>query len=101
MGIPIDSFLPIINNCVRAKQEEVRQAYVQSAFVGWQIQEVIKGALSEKAKPQKFDEYLNQFGLGESGNENNRIRSEATAEEAIASAEEILRIDREQRKGGN
>lgn len=63
MALSIESFSNTVIHVVKAKEQEVRTAYMQGAFIGWQIQEIVKGALSEKANPQRFFDYAEQLGL--------------------------------------
>jgi glycerol dehydrogenase-like iron-containing ADH family enzyme len=95
LGTSFDSFPSILLNCVKAKQQEQKQAYIQSAFIGWQIQELVKGALNEKAKPQQLSDYLKQFGLSET--EKQPMNRKQTAQEAIAIAEAIRKADQKGR----
>lgn len=65
----------------KVKREEEKERYIQSAFVGWQM-----GAGAGK----KFGEYIEGLGLSEKGTRT--TPDKVTAKEAIAKAEEILRM---------
>lgn len=76
-------FLQLRGLLIEARQEEIREKFVLSAFIGWQM-----GAGAGK----KFGEYLGELGLSEKQAGVGTIPEdkELTAKAAIAKAEEIL-----------
>lgn len=79
--------------CVKAKNEEVKQGFLQGAFIGWQIQEIVKGALQENPQTQRFFEYAEALGLIES--DKPKATGKDAIDEAISIAEQIRRADAE------
>jgi hypothetical protein len=76
---------------------------LQSAFIGWQIQEIVKGALNEKPTAQRFSDYASQLGLlGDEATADKPIQPKKSAKQeaadAIAKAERIRKADQEQQK---
>lgn len=66
----------------RVEQDEIKERFIQSAFIGWQM-----GAGSGK----KFGEYLEEMGLSEKRTAAGAPEDKKlTAKAAIAKAEEIL-----------
>ena len=86
-------FLQLRGLLIEARQDEVREKFILSAFIGWQM-----GAGAGK----KFGEYLGDMGLSEK-----QVTDEVapgikgmTAKQAIAKAEEILAMARKKDKAG-
>jgi hypothetical protein len=80
MALAVDSFSKTVFRVVKVKEQEMKNAYMQSAFIGWQIQEIVKGAMVENPKPQRFFDYAAQLGLIE------KPKPEKTSKEAISEA---------------
>lgn len=81
-------FLQLRNLLIEAEREDVRERFILSAFIGWQM-----GAGAGK----KFGEYLEGLGLKQIA----EVVPEAkglTAEDAIKKAEEILAMARKKGK---
>ncbi|WLR50030.1 hypothetical protein LC040_12125 [Bacillus tianshenii] len=66
------------------KHEEEKNEYAKTAFLGWQIRNMIIGIFD--GEPMEYEEYLNGVGLGSYQEE------EITAKEAIDKAQNILRM---------
>ena len=84
--MPFARFQELVNLLLEARKDEVKERMVEGAWIAFQM-----GAGGEMT----FGAYLKKIGLVES--QEREIVSEArvTAKEAIAKAEEILRMARE------
>lgn len=74
---------------IKVRQEEVKEKFILSAFIGWQM-----GAGGDK----KFGDYLKELGLLEGQAESSPEPQGLSAKEAVAKAEEILRLAKERKK---
>jgi len=75
----------------KVKEDEIKERFIQGSFIAWQM-----GAGAGK----KFGEYLRELGLQEGQAETMPPAQDLTKEQAIAKAEEILRMAREKGKKG-
>lgn len=91
LALSVESFPSIIIHSVKAKERDIKEAYLQSAFIGWQIQEIVKGAMSENPKAQRFFDYAAQIGLVEKDKPKQSTKDEIS--EAISIAEQIKKAD--------
>jgi hypothetical protein len=89
-------FLQIANIVLEAYQTENRQKYQLEAYNAWQITELIKMLVTDKAKPVKFSDYLKKIGLSDKA-ENPQDKKIAAAA-AITTAEQIKQLDQAARK---
>lgn len=84
--MPFSRFVQLLKLLSKVEQNEVKERFILSAFIGWQL-----GAGAGK----KFGEYLEEVGLSEKRTAAEVPEDkELTAKEAIAKAEEILAIAR-------
>jgi hypothetical protein len=88
--------LQIIDIVLEAYEEEARQKYTLQAYNAWQIIEVIKGVLSEKAQGTSFADYLKKIGLKDKS-EKEKMPIEAQAKAALSIADGIRQLDKQGR----
>lgn len=81
---------------IEAYQADNKQKYQLEAYNAWQITELIKMLVTDKAKPVKFSEYLKKIGLGDKVNDPQGKKVAAKA--AIEAAEQIKQLDEAARK---
>lgn len=56
-------FLDILTTIRKARKNEEKERFEQSAFVAWQIIEFAKSAISNKSKGMSFEKYLKELGI--------------------------------------
>lgn len=84
--------MEILTTTRTAKRREEKDKYIQSAFVGWQITEFLKGAFSKNAKNLSFDKYIQNLGLKEK-EKTTKEQREAEVKRLVSKAEQIKAKD--------
>lgn len=110
-ALPVFDFLGYLAAARAEQRKEFRQQMKASAFTGWQIQNIIGGMLSSEKNPFKgpnFLEYSENLGLLSDEEKQHlkmfkqmeRIRRKQEEKAALAKADNIIQLDRQNRKGG-
>lgn len=103
--LPAARFLQIIETILKAKEHEQREKFILEAYNAWQVVEVVKGIMSDKAKGTKFSDYLKKLGLLEKPKLDSRTAKlhaaikEREKEKALSIAEQIKLADKQQAQG--
>jgi hypothetical protein len=91
--------LQIIDTILEARTHESREKFILEAYNAWQIVEVVKGIMSDKAKGTNFADYMKKLGLNEQPKKDAKAERIAAAfrekqkVKALSIAEEIRQAD--------
>lgn len=102
MDCPLDVFLGLLPEVLKGKQNDSREGFLKAAFIGWQVQETVKGVVGGNLKPQRFFDYAKSLGLwndNEGTQTNVTQQKKLSAEEAFAIADKIRAADMKTQKG--
>jgi hypothetical protein len=97
--------LQIIDTILEARTHESREKFILEAYNAWQIVEVVKGIMSEKAKGTNFADYMKKLGLNEPPPKDERAEKIAAAFKeqqkikALSIADQIKQADLTAKQG--
>lgn len=100
--LPAARFLQIIKTIFEVKEHEQREKFILESYNAWQIVEVVKGIMSEKAKGQSFGDYIKKLGLVEKPKQGSKAEKLQAAidlrqkDKALSIAEQIRLADQQQ-----
>lgn len=95
--MPIQEFFELVDILTVGLKEEMRDQMSIQSFGAWQIIETLKAMLSNGDNSIPYMKYLESLGMIEKSNEKeNLARIRAEKEQALANAEEIMKIYRGQ-----
>lgn len=97
--MPFDHFIELIEILNEGLKDEINQKMIFEAFGAWQLIETLKAMFTEKATATKFGSYLDGLGLVEK-KETDMTTIQLEKRQALANAEEILKIYRGGKKIG-
>lgn len=103
--LPAARFLQIIKTIFEAKEYEQREKFILEAYNAWQVVEVVKGIMNDKAKGTSFNDYLKKLGLIEKPKKNSKAERLQAAiekkqkEKSLSIAEQIRLADKQQTQG--